>query len=360
MKISVTAVVLAAAISNASAVTNVFFTGSQAATVVSSNITAITIQSGDYRFTYSVDGYWSSGGGPPTGRFFSVYWPTGVQAQAVTAGPSPSKATITIKRADGARFDLRSFTGKLLANTAATGAAFEIMPQLGGEDALQDPRMFDASGYASQSFSHVVGLTNYEAYKIALFVDYALTALVLVDASSPPNTPPIASGGTFFQITGQPLAINIADLISNDYDPDGDPLSFIGVSATSSNGLALSTNANQILVPANALADRFTYTISDNRGGVATGAAIISIITNAAGRMLSLDLASLPGTTVVNCAGVPWYSYECQRATNATFSGTLQSWPASAASDGSMVVWDDFSDLAAKPEQAFYRLRFSP
>src|SRR3954462_15958847 len=92
------------------AVTNVFFTGSQTATLVVSNINAITIRSGDYRFTYSADGYWSSGGGVPTGRFFSVYWPTGVQAQPIAAGPSLGPgANIALKRADGKLFGLQAF-----------------------------------------------------------------------------------------------------------------------------------------------------------------------------------------------------------------------------------------------------------
>ncbi len=341
--------------------TNVFFNAAQTAVVVTSNTTAVTMRSEGYLFTYSVDGYWSSyPGGPPTGRFFSVVWPNGIQAQAVTSGPTPGKAMITITREDGARFDLRSFTGKLLANTAATGAAFEIMPLLDGEDALPDPRMFDASGYGGQSFSHTVGLTNYEAYKVGLFVDFALTALSLVSTSAPPNNPPVALGGNFFQLTGQPLAINIADLLWNDYDPDGDPVSFVGVSATSSNGLTLATNATQILVPGNALADGFHYTISDGRGGTATGAATIGIVTNAAGRALALDLISVPGQATVSFAGVPWYSYECQRATNATFGGTIHVWPTQAGPDGVISVWDDFTDLGTPPAEAYYRLRFLP
>ena len=94
----------------AHAVTNFFFTGSQTATLIVSNINAVTIQSGDYRFTYSADGYWSPGGGTPTGRFFSIYWPTGVQAQAITTGPLlGSGANITLKRADGKPFDLQAF-----------------------------------------------------------------------------------------------------------------------------------------------------------------------------------------------------------------------------------------------------------
>lgn len=355
------ALLLVSATAAGRAGTNVFFNAAQTATVVGSNITARTIRSEGYLFTYTVDGYWSSyPGGPPTGRFFSVFWPAGIQAQAVTSGPAPGKAQITITREDGARFDLRSFTGKLLANTAATGAAFEIMPQLGGEDALNDPRMFDASGYGGQSFSHTAGLTNYEAYKVTLFVDFALAALTLVDASVPSNASPVALGGNFFQLTGQPLAINLADLMWNDYDPDNDPVSFVSVSATSSNGLALATNATQILVPANTLADGFHYTISDGRGGTATGGATIGIITNAAGRALALDLVSVPGQATVNFTGVPWYAYECQRATNVNFTGTLQVWPVQAGPDGALSVGDDFNDLGTRPPEAYYRLRYLP
>lgn len=421
----------------ARAATNLFFNAAQTMTVVSSNANAVTLASGDYEFTSSVDGYWAACAGcPVTGRFFSVFWPNGVQAQAITAGPLYGKgANITLKRADGKRFDLRAFTGKLLANTAATGAAFEIMPQLNGEDALNDPLMFDCSGYGGQSFPHTPALQGYDTYKIHLWVDWALTALTLIDtnASSPPatnvvvttavsppgagtasgggtftngalvtvsavahpgfafvnwteggtlaasssshtftatasrtlvanfitNTPPVAYGGDFFQLTSQSLAINIADLMWNDYDPDGDPVTFVGASATTLNGLPLATNDTQVLIPTNALADSFTYTIADSHGGTATGTATISIITNAAGRVATLHLGT-PGAAAVSFTGVPWYYYEAQRATEVTFTNALRTWPVQALPDGSIYVWDDFADLGGKPAQSFYRLRLIP
>lgn len=192
MKKLLSAALLAAVLADAPAATNTFFTGAQPMTTLSSNVNAVTIQSGDYRFTYSADGYWSAyAGGPPTGRFFSIYWPTGVQAQAITAGPLLGQgANLTIQRADGKPFDLGAFTGKLLAYTAGTGAAFEVMPLLNGEDALNDPLMFDASGSGGQSFRHTPNLVGYDTYKFHLFVDWALTALTLVDTNSvAPSTP---------------------------------------------------------------------------------------------------------------------------------------------------------------------------
>ncbi|MFO1512652.1 MAG: hypothetical protein U1F83_07030 [Verrucomicrobiota bacterium] len=680
------AILLTAALSNAGAVTNIFFNSSQTATLVVSNINAVTIRSGDYLFTYSADGYWSSGGGTPTGRFFSIFWPTGVQAQAITAGPLLGNgANITLRRADGKLFDLQAFTGKILLNTAGAGGAFEIMPLLNGNDAFNNPLQCDCTGYGGQSFSYTIPATallaGYDTYQIHMWGDFALTALSLIDtnppippattytiavsaspaqagtaggagtytsnstcmvmasanpgwgfknwtvngsqvsasvnysfivrsnrtlvanfvpaftintsaspsyggtvsaggtfnsnsvvlvsatpiagfsfvnwtafgtqvstqanysfnlqsdrtlvanftpagasatfdfdtgtpavgpgqgmpatqtkngvtatfstlaggwsvqnsffygwvprvfsgnflypstwgstmavefsqpvtnftmtfftgevsseyntaglvtvtaytnaamtspvatgsargawvsgaypegvlsfgsatpftkvkievpsqnpvpsdlffvdnivvqiaAPLPPHAPPLAFGGHFYQLAGQPLAINIADLMLNDYDPDGEPVFFVDTSTTTSNGLALTVQGAQILVPSNSLADGFSYTIADDRGVTTNGTATISIITSPTSQANALDL-SVPGAVSVSFTGVPWYYYECQRATNATFTGTIQTWPVQAWSDGSIFVWDDFADLTNKPPQAFYRLRYN-
>lgn len=167
----------------ARALTNVFFNPSQPVIVVASNINSGVLNSSGYRFDYTADGYWAaSPGGPPTGRFFSVFWPGGVQAQAITVGPERGRgANLTLKRVDGQPFGLRAFTGKLLANTGGAGGAFEIMPKLNGEDALPDPLLFDATGYAGQTFPHTPSLSGYDTYVIHLWVDWALVGLTTVD-----------------------------------------------------------------------------------------------------------------------------------------------------------------------------------
>ncbi len=175
--------------SSSLAATNAFFNAYQAATLVASNVTSSTISSHGYLFTYSVDGWWSaSAGGPPTGRFQSVFWPNGVDAQTITSDPSgplsqQGSASITLRRVDGQTFDLQSFTGKILGNTAGAGAAFEVMPQLNGNDALPNPLTYDASGYGGQSFGYAPMLTGYDTYILNLWMDYALTQLTVADAS---------------------------------------------------------------------------------------------------------------------------------------------------------------------------------
>ena len=167
-----------------------FFDASQSYALVQSGSISDTISSEGYLFTYTRDKYWSSTpGGPPTGRFVTIDWPTGLQAQAVTAGPNPGPAKFTIRREDGDVFDLPAFTARLLANTAGAGGSIEIMPLLDGEDGLPNPVIFDATGIAGNSFSYdtttppylgnTSALVGFDTYQMSLYVDFALTALQL-------------------------------------------------------------------------------------------------------------------------------------------------------------------------------------
>ena len=154
------------------------------------------ISSNGYYFTYTRDKFFNGGGGgPPTGRYVRVLWPQGVEAQAVTAGPNPGKARITIERVDGDVFDINAFSAKLLANTAGAGADFEVVPFLNGEEVLPDPVIFNATGYYGQTFSYnttpnpwgqsTLPLRGYDKYSIDLYVDFAWTALTLIGAPIP-------------------------------------------------------------------------------------------------------------------------------------------------------------------------------
>jgi hypothetical protein len=168
--------------------TTVFFDSSHTTNHVSSGTTSDTISSEGYLFTVTRDKLFTGGVGltNPIGRFLRVHWPDGLEAQAVTAGPNPSGARITIKRQNGEPFDIPSFTFQLLANTAGAGASLEIMPMLNGEDAYPDPLVYDATGYAGSRFTNnTAQLSGFDAYKVSLYVDFALMRLSVVDASPP-------------------------------------------------------------------------------------------------------------------------------------------------------------------------------
>jgi hypothetical protein len=175
-----------------------FFNSSQIAVDVASGVVTDTISCEGYLFTYTRDKLFTGGGPDPIGRQVRVPWPQGVEAQAITtppAGMTDHKARNTIARVDGSLFDLTAFTAKLLANTFGAGGAIEVMPQLNGDDGLNDPVMFMATGFAGQSFSYdesspsYVGNTSllkaFDTYKIGLYVDFALTGLTLFTEGTP-------------------------------------------------------------------------------------------------------------------------------------------------------------------------------
>lgn len=186
----------------ASAAVTMFFHSNQVATLVATGTTWDTISCEGYQFTYTRDKLFTGGIGMtnPIGRTVRVPWPQGVEAQAVTVGPTMGGARMTVARVDGGVFALPAITFKLLANTAGAGATLEIMPMRNGEDLLNDPVFFQASGYYGSSFSYTTStpaylgttaaLTNGDAYKIGLYVDFALTALTLETSTPASNHAP--------------------------------------------------------------------------------------------------------------------------------------------------------------------------
>jgi hypothetical protein len=170
------------------AVTNVFFEASQTTNLVTSGTTSDTISSEEYLFTFTRDKLFTGGVGltNPIGRPVRVWWPDGLEAQAITAGPNPGNAGIDIRRQDGQLFAIRSLTFKLLGNTFGAGASLEVMPKLNGEDGVPEPFMYNATGFYGQQFTNSTPeLSGFDEYKITLYVDYALMRLTTVDASPP-------------------------------------------------------------------------------------------------------------------------------------------------------------------------------
>jgi hypothetical protein len=171
-----------------------YFDSSQVALPWASGATSNTIRCNGYQFTNTLDKWWyptiSLGPGTPTGRPTPITLPAGIDAQAITAGPSglltgQGSARVTISRVDGGVFDLISFKGTLLGSTSGAGAAFEVMPLLHGQDGLSDPLTFDATGPYGRSFTYSPHLSGYDTYNISLWVDFGLTGLTVNGAPVP-------------------------------------------------------------------------------------------------------------------------------------------------------------------------------
>ena len=251
--------------------TTVFFSPNQVATQIATGTTSDTISGEGYIFTYTRDKLFTGGVGltNPVGRFVTVNWPTGLQAQAVTTGPNLSKARITISRAGGGRFDLTALTFKLLANTAGAGGNLEIMPKVNGEDAFNDPLYFNATGLGGNQFTYTTApnylgctatLTNYESYTLTLYVDYALTALTLATDLPPVNHAP--TGVDLLNATvaeNEPPGTSVGSLVA--IDPDAaDTHEFTLVSGSGdADNAAFTISGSELLI-----ADYLNYEVQSN------------------------------------------------------------------------------------------------
>ncbi len=96
-----------------------------------------------------------------------------------------------------------------------------------------------------------------------------------VTIGPPPNRPPVAVDDAATTPSGQPVTINV---LANDSDPDGDPLTVQSVTAPLL-GTAVISNNMVIYTPAAGITgtDRFTYAINDGRGGTATATVTVTI-----------------------------------------------------------------------------------
>lgn len=166
-----------------------FFNASQTTNLVSAGATSDTVGSEGYQFQLSRDKLFTGGVGmtDPIGRPIRIHWPEGLEAQAVTTGPSPGPARIDVRRTDGQPFAIPTFTARLLANTAGAGGAIEVMPSLNGVDGAADPFAYDATGFSGSQFTYVTPeLKGFDTYQFTLYVDFALTGLEVIDATPEP------------------------------------------------------------------------------------------------------------------------------------------------------------------------------
>ena len=105
---------------------------------------------------------------------------------------------------------------------------------------------------------------------------FALAEAILELAPTPVNQPPIAEDDDFTITAGTATTFGVID---DDSDPDGDPISLLGVSMPNNGTASLATD-NQVLYEPNAGfigTDTFTYSISDGNGGIATASVSVTV-----------------------------------------------------------------------------------
>ena len=178
-------------------------------------------------------------------------------------------------------------------------------------------------GNVSGANTNTLTLSNVQAGDVANYTVVIMNTSGSVTSSIASltinNQSPVANTVNYTRSNNIALTINIADLLTNDTDPDGYyPLMLTAV-GVSTNGVIVTTNSTDIFYTnANNVADSFSYTISDTSGATATGTIQIQMVrTFGTNSLISLQVG-VPGcnSNTLVFAGVPGYPYVVQFATN--------------------------------------------
>ncbi len=208
--------------------------------------------------------------------------------------------------------------------------------------------IFDAPSYSGAFAS-----TNLPVLNAGLNWD---VGRLTTDGSITVNRRPVAGLASFTNFATMVLQIPIAVLIASATDADGDVLILTDISPTSTNGMPVTANGGFIVYSNHvSMADQLSYTLSDGHGGSATGT--VQIIADPTGRFTAVP-ASTGNPVELHFIGSPGWTYYLERSTN--LPAWLTIWTNIAPATGEFDYTDDFLDLSAPPERAFYRLRWSP
>jgi hypothetical protein len=177
-----------------------------------------------------------------------------------------------------------------------------------------------------------------------------------ISAAAYINLPPVAANSTAATIQNRPISIPVEKLLLLATDPNGDPVSLSGVNSTSTNGGSVALSGGVVTyTPATDYigADRFSYTLSDGRGGTAAANVFVSVLTGNAQSQNLLAPLYTPGGLLVRFAGIVGRTYSVQRAPAVTGPwvtiGTATVGPTGIAS---------FEDSSQLPGSAYYRTAY--
>ena len=103
-------------------------------------------------------------------------------------------------------------------------------------------------------------------------------AEVTIDIASV-NDPPVALNDSFHTGIDVPLAIPASDLLSNDYDVDGDPIGIVSVAGSRNGATSLDEFGSVQFVPDDSFTGiaEFSYQVEDGEGGRASAQVIIDV-----------------------------------------------------------------------------------
>jgi hypothetical protein len=280
-----------------------------------------------------------------------------VTSGTVSAGSTVGRLTMNALTLDSAStnifdLDVAGATNDVVtvSGNLAPGGSLVTVNITGGTLASGTYRLVNYIGNKTGTFNSAVSVTGSAASGIRLSESTSNQVNLIV------NTPPVANTDALNRSSGISMKIPIANLLTNDTDIDGDTVSFVSSSATTTNGATISTDGTYLYVPAATVNDAFTYTIQDGNGGTNTGSVYL-VLVGSSGQGVSVS-PNTNSTLNVTFFGIPGQTYVVERATNIATPVWVDISTNTAPTQGVFSITDDFSvGLGGQqPDSAFYRL----
>jgi len=232
----------------------------------------------------------------------------------VTTGPINYDGTLVLSNVGPELVAGESFT--LFTAAAHTGGFASISPASPGGDLAWD----------------LVALTN--------------TGTLVIHSN------PIANPDAVSAQLGETIMIPVATLLANDTGEDGETLSIVDVSANAS----LAGGEVTYTAPLSGTSDVITYTLSDGRGGVATGTINVTL-TNPSYNQLSVSVLE-GGDLQLTYVGDPGTNYALEVTHDLTPPVTWTGLQTNQAAGDGYLLFTNTPSLA--PTNDFYRTRYEP
>ncbi len=131
------------------------------------------------------------------------------------------------------------------------------------------------------------------------------------------NRVPVAGTNTLGTVENQPVSVSTSQLLANNSDPDGDALTLNSLSTTSTNGGTVTlTNNTVTYTPVTGFVgeDRFTYGISDGRGGNSSVTVIVTVISQDSPALNHISIKRTVNGKLLRFVGVAGQGYIFQSA----------------------------------------------
>jgi hypothetical protein len=163
-------------------------------------------------------------------------------------------------------------------------------------------------------------LTNVQAPDFgsyALLITNAYGWAISSNAVLSLDHPPVAGPDTIQRFVAGGVRVNVAVLLANDTDPDGDALAIISVNPYSAAGGVVTLRGNWVLYlppPGMTNSDTFTYTVTDGHCAGAEGTVTVQIKDNTSPAPVASIENQGDGSFRVTCDGVPGWPYKMQYA----------------------------------------------